>query len=1297
MEKFNGWIEAWRVNRLESLCKEWVNYMLQDRFMHLGELSDLRNPTGLLALAQIITPKEIDMFNHDDAPLVVNPVTDDHRKHNMETCLKLVRSAGVPISAHPLEILNGDIQKIIWTVLQMARFYYSRRLFTGGKHAWGASTPRSAASAASASASEQLFSQRLLAHLHTFLSLSSFPSSVTLPPLTNFRAQWRDGRAALLLVHALAPQTIDRVPVAVFVAASSASLPSHMHDSDSSSSLAAFDDADTALEILLSDAVTARQRYHIAIDALAEAFGMPHLFTPELIATEPEEVSLEIFVAMALNYRSALEGSPTVSTSAASLASPLQSSSEPDSPSASQDARTYAMTLKVQLDEANAFLDTARSEISRLQSQIYHTEAAHVSIVERLEAAERELEAAAGREAALQARIDDVVAQKESLITEAKLTIARVQNERKTAEDKFRSALEMSQVTAKKFKRLQAQVRIRIDEERKSLEQDVEAPTGEVTLMFTDIQNSTELWEADAAVMAASLEIHNDIFRSILPRYLGFEVKTEGDAFMVAFSSPVDAVMCALALQRALLTAPWPPSLLKPPGIPICAPAYASNGSLLWRGLRVRIGIHCGSPTCRADPITGRMDYFGPIVNRAARIESVTSGGQIVISETVHDAVAGLLPTLDPPVVVRDLGTVALKGIDEQLHIYQVADNQLVARVFDTPNAKRGEVLDIVNNPKSIHAELDVATKDTQDLAASLARIASELEVTKSAHHADISSIVKAMETLATATSSIRPGALANARNLDTSFSSPTAASILSAASQHSVSREDLLEALQFVRHIGPSVQHLQDQLAASQSQIEAANLSVTVLQKHFHALRDQVRNLLHTRSLAEPDDYDADAYSDASSLASNFLSWKRSADSHNSRIHANYDKLARELEAAIRANRLLRRQLKHVLSLSAADRAAFGLEDLDPSSPSSSSSPSRPSRRRNTLSAALRPAQEQLVPPSPTRSKLQRAQSISLARAHRSPTREANASAPSPESLGRKNTIPSRRKSASLTSIHVDPGTPTPGPQRETLSRSPVSRKKRSSTRSRSRSRSSSATLPPRPDAPSSLSPPNLASRRASFRSGLAMLSPVPEGRTKLGPASSSSSESQLFAPSSPPSATNLAYSHNLSPGSIARVRVKVRRRRHSHDSPASSPRLASKSPTRNHNHRHRSRESSERGRDDHGGSRRKVMRKVKSVADVRADKLPPATPRPCPCPPASRSTPSTSSLPFLTSRGPRTLATSVSARPSIMPATATRTSSHSRRRRPQARWIPTSHYQPCSPTRTRAPIPTRTAQASP
>ncbi len=185
----------------------------------------------------------------------------------------------------------------------------------------------------------------------------------------------------------------------------------------------------------------------------------------------------------------------------------------------------------------------------------------------------------------------------------------------------------------------------------------VGAPIGTVTLMFTDIEGSTQLWERLGDRFLAILHIHDALIRESFAHYRGYEVKTQGDAFMVAFANATDALQCAVAIQCALMSHAWEE----------------------WEGdLKVRIGLHTGEALVRFDS-GGRADYFGPMVNRAARIASAGHGGQILISQATFGTIAGRLP---PEIQLISLGTHRLKGLEQPEHLYQVVSPLLPERTF---------------------------------------------------------------------------------------------------------------------------------------------------------------------------------------------------------------------------------------------------------------------------------------------------------------------------------------------------------------------------------------------------------------------------------------------------------------------------------------------------------------------------------------------------------------------------------------------------------------------------------------
>jgi predicted ATPase/class 3 adenylate cyclase len=179
-------------------------------------------------------------------------------------------------------------------------------------------------------------------------------------------------------------------------------------------------------------------------------------------------------------------------------------------------------------------------------------------------------------------------------------------------------------------------------------------PGGIVTLVFTDIQGSSDLWEQHRAAFKPVLDEHNRLVREAAARWNGYEVKTEGDAFFLVFSRASDGVRFGVDAQRALTAYPWKTVL---PGLGV---------------LRVRMGLHTGEPLLARHP-NGVPDYYGPAVNRAARVGAAGCGGQVILSESTR-ALAG--PELPPAITFLDLGEHRLKGVGAE-RLWQVCHPEL--------------------------------------------------------------------------------------------------------------------------------------------------------------------------------------------------------------------------------------------------------------------------------------------------------------------------------------------------------------------------------------------------------------------------------------------------------------------------------------------------------------------------------------------------------------------------------------------------------------------------------------------
>ncbi len=163
-------------------------------------------------------------------------------------------------------------------------------------------------------------------------------------------------------------------------------------------------------------------------------------------------------------------------------------------------------------------------------------------------------------------------------------------------------------------------------------------PSGTVTFLFTDLEDSTRLWDEQPTAMQDALARHDAILRDAIQSNAGCVVKKTGDGAHAAFATASDAVGAATAAQRAITDEHW--------NTP--------------EALRVRIGIHTGPAELRDG------DYYGTAVNRAARIMSIAHGGQTVISRATSELVR------DAGAELSDLGEHQLRGLGRPEHLFQL-------------------------------------------------------------------------------------------------------------------------------------------------------------------------------------------------------------------------------------------------------------------------------------------------------------------------------------------------------------------------------------------------------------------------------------------------------------------------------------------------------------------------------------------------------------------------------------------------------------------------------------------------
>jgi predicted ATPase/class 3 adenylate cyclase len=196
-------------------------------------------------------------------------------------------------------------------------------------------------------------------------------------------------------------------------------------------------------------------------------------------------------------------------------------------------------------------------------------------------------------------------------------------------------------------------------------------PSGVVTFLFTDIEGSTRRWEADAEAMRAALSKHDQVLQTAIESHDGFLFSHTGDGVVAAFASPKSAVDAAVAAQLAL-------------------------------ELPVRMGIATGEAELRGG------DYFGTVLNRAARVMAAGHGGQILLDGTT----AGLLTGID----LIALGPRRLRDIAKPVEMFQVQAAGLrtefppLKTVDPTPGNLRAPTTSFVGREVEL-AELETALK----------------------------------------------------------------------------------------------------------------------------------------------------------------------------------------------------------------------------------------------------------------------------------------------------------------------------------------------------------------------------------------------------------------------------------------------------------------------------------------------------------------------------------------------------------------------------------------------------------
>jgi class 3 adenylate cyclase len=169
-----------------------------------------------------------------------------------------------------------------------------------------------------------------------------------------------------------------------------------------------------------------------------------------------------------------------------------------------------------------------------------------------------------------------------------------------------------------------------------------------VTFLLTDIEGSTALFRRLGAGYEGVLADHRRLVRNVVGHRRGVEVKTEGDAFLLAFGDPCDALAAALGIQRAVADHSWPEEA----------------------ELRLRMGLHRGEAKVVDD------DYVSLALHQAARIVTASHGGQVLASSAVVEAVGGGLPE---GTALVELGTFQVRDFEDPQRLHQLSHPHLPA------------------------------------------------------------------------------------------------------------------------------------------------------------------------------------------------------------------------------------------------------------------------------------------------------------------------------------------------------------------------------------------------------------------------------------------------------------------------------------------------------------------------------------------------------------------------------------------------------------------------------------------
>lgn len=208
-------------------------------------------------------------------------------------------------------------------------------------------------------------------------------------------------------------------------------------------------------------------------------------------------------------------------------------------------------------------------------------------------------------------------------------------------------------------------------------------PSGIVTFLFTDIEGSTQLAQQHPDEMPALLARHNEILHEEIAAQNGFVFQIVGDSFAASFHAARDAVHAAINAQKRLQTESWSPAPIK-----------------------VRMGIHTGEAQIQSETSANRYSGYATLA-LTQRVMSAGHGGQVLFSQSTHDAVQGQLPM---DVLLKDMGEHRLKDVLHAAHLYQIYSPDLTSefpalKTLDRPmHNLPGQLTTFIGRQKELEA-----------------------------------------------------------------------------------------------------------------------------------------------------------------------------------------------------------------------------------------------------------------------------------------------------------------------------------------------------------------------------------------------------------------------------------------------------------------------------------------------------------------------------------------------------------------------------------------------------------------